>query len=110
MTKILRQRVLSGIQPSGKITLGNYVGAISQWLGYQETHETFFCIVDLHTLTLPEDMTPAVRRQKSLETAAIYLACGIDPKKSAIFIQSKVPIYRSHKPLFTVFPSIEDAV
>lgn len=87
---ITQKRVFSGIQPTGKITLGNYIGAILQWTSYQRTHETFFCIVDLHTLTLPEDMTPTDRRQKSLETTALYLACGIDPSASSIFIQSQV--------------------
>lgn len=81
--------VFSGIQPSGNLHIGNYIGAINQWTKIQENSDAIFCIVDLHAITVPQD--PKVLRQKVLETAALYLACGIDPKKAHIFIQSENP-------------------
>ncbi len=81
--------VFSGIQPSGNLHIGNYIGAISQWVKLQDLTESIFCIVDLHAITVPQD--PKVLRDKVLEVAALYLACGIDPKKSHIFIQSENP-------------------
>lgn len=83
-----KKRILSGIQPSGNLTIGNYVGALRQWVARQDDYQTFFCIVDLHALTVPQD--PAALRQKTREVAAIYLASGIDPQKSVVFIQSHV--------------------
>ena len=91
-----KKRILSGIQPTGRLHLGNYVGAIQQWVAHQGYNENFYCIVDLHTLTIPENMTAALRREKVRETLGIYLACGLDPKKSAIFVQSHV---REHSEL-----------
>jgi len=79
--------VFSGIQPSGNLHIGNYIGAISQWVKMQEGNSCIFCIVDLHAITVPQD--PKVLREKVKEVAAIYLASGIDPKKSHIFIQSQ---------------------
>ncbi len=81
-------RILSGVKPSGSMTLGNYLGAIRQWVDLQHQHESFYCVVDLHALTVPQD--PEVLRQNTYEVAATYLAAGLDPKKSAIFIQSHV--------------------
>lgn len=81
--------IFSGIQPSGNLHIGNYIGAIRQWIKLQEENETIFCVVDLHAITVPQD--PKVLREKILEVAALYLACGIDPKKSKIFIQSENP-------------------
>jgi tryptophanyl-tRNA synthetase len=81
--------VFSGIQPSGDLHIGNYIGAISQWIKLQEEREAIFCIVDLHAITVPQD--PKVLKEKSLEVAALYLACGLDPKKAHIFIQSENP-------------------
>jgi len=75
-------RVLSGVQPTGNLHLGNYLGAIKQWVAVQETHETLFCIVDLHAITVPQD--PAALRQSTREVAAAYIAAGIDPSRSAI--------------------------
>lgn len=85
-----KQRVLSGIQPTGVLHLGNYLGALSQWVLHQAEHDNLFCVVDLHTLTIPENMTPQERFQKTNEYLALYLACGIDPDISTIYIQSHV--------------------
>ncbi len=82
-------RVLSGVQPTGQLHLGNYLGAIRQWIAMQDAHECLFCVVDLHAITA--DYDHEVLRKNILHTAATYLACGIDPKKSTIFVQSKIP-------------------
>jgi tryptophanyl-tRNA synthetase len=81
--------VFSGIQPSGNLHIGNYIGAINQWVKIQETTDSIFCIVDLHAITVPQDQKTL--REKVLEVAALYLACGIDPKKAHLFIQSENP-------------------
>lgn len=81
--------VFSGIQPTGNLHIGNYIGAISQWIKMQEGKESIFCIVDLHAITIPQDKD--ILKEKVLETAALYLACGINPEKSHIFIQSENP-------------------
>ncbi len=81
-------RVLSGIQPSGIPTLGNYLGAIRNWVALQDTHECLFCVVDLHAIT--EFQEPARLRANTLEMAATLLACGIDPARSVLFAQSAV--------------------
>ena len=80
--------MFSGIQPSGLLGLGHYLGAIRHWIDAQDTHQCYFCVVDLHTLTVRQD--PGIIRQRSLDTIACYLACGLDPKKSCLFIQSAV--------------------
>lgn len=82
------KRVLSGVQPTGTLHLGNYLGAIRQWVAYQEDYDNFFCVVDLHAITAPHD--PKKLRQETLAAAAMYIACGIDPAKSTIFVQSHV--------------------
>lgn len=84
-----QKRIFSGIQPSGNLHIGNYLGAINNWIKLQDEFESIFCVVDLHAITVPQD--PETLRKKTLEIAKIYLAAGIDPKKSAIFIQSHVP-------------------
>lgn len=81
--------VFSGVQPSGELSLGNYLGALRQWTKMQDDFECLFCIVDLHAITVRQD--PEALRKATLDTLAIYLACGIDPNKSTIFIQSHVP-------------------
>ncbi|PKK39035.1 Tryptophanyl-tRNA synthetase [Clostridiaceae bacterium JG1575] len=86
---IKKSIVFSGIQPTGNLTLGNYLGAIKNWVQHQEAFENLFCVVDLHAITLRQN--PAELRKRSLEVAAIYLASGINPKESAIFLQSHVP-------------------
>ena len=83
-----RQRVFSGVQPSGNLHLGNYLGALKNWVSVQEEHQNFFCIVDLHALTVPQD--PKVLRAKVRELTAVYLAVGLDPEKSVVFRQSRV--------------------
>ncbi len=82
------QRVFSGIQPSGIPTLGNYLGAIRNWVALQDTHDCLFCVVDLHAITSFQE--PARLRDQSLEMVATLLACGIDPQRSVLFAQSAV--------------------
>jgi len=81
-------RIFSGIQPTGDIHIGNYLGAIKQWVELQEKNECIFCIVDLHALTAPYN--PKELKKSILEKAIVYLAAGIDPEKSIIFVQSDV--------------------
>jgi tryptophanyl-tRNA synthetase len=81
-------RVLSGIQPSGQLTIGNYLGALKQWVQVQHRYESFYCVVDLHAITALQD--PQALRAGTREVAALYLACGIDPHKSTVFVQSHV--------------------
>lgn len=83
-----RPRVLSGVQPTGALHLGNWLGAIRNWVDLQNDHDTFFCVVDLHAITVPHD--PALLAEQTLATAALYLACGIDPSLSTVFVQSHV--------------------
>ncbi|WP_240374848.1 tryptophan--tRNA ligase [Bacillus piscicola] len=83
--------VFSGIQPSGTLTLGNYLGALQHFVGLQEDHRCFFCIVDQHAVTVPQDKLKLRHNIRSL--AALYLAAGIDPQKSTLFIQSEVPAH-----------------
>ncbi|MHB8751691.1 MAG: tryptophan--tRNA ligase [Aggregatilineales bacterium] len=86
-----RKRVLSGIQPSGALTIGNYLGALKQWARVQADYDCFFCVVDLHALTMPQD--PVALRESTRRNAALYIACGIDPDRSTIFLQSHVPAH-----------------
>jgi len=83
-----RKVVFSGVQPSGSLTIGNYIGAIRNWISLQEEYDCFYSIVDLHAITVPQE--PKNLRRNTLEVLAIYLACGLDPEKSTIFIQSHV--------------------
>ena len=83
-----RPRVLSGVQPTGALHLGNWLGAIRNWVDLQDSHDTFVCVVDLHAITVPHD--PSRLAQDTLSTAALYLACGMDPQRCSIFIQSQV--------------------
>ena len=85
------KRIFSGIQPSGSVTLGNYVGAMKQFVELQNEYECFFCIVDLHAITVPQDRLALRKNIKTL--AALYLAVGLDPEKATIFIQSEVPAH-----------------
>ena len=85
-----KKRVFSGVQPSGKLHIGNYVGALSLWVELQDLYENIFCVVDLHALTIPETVNPAKLHAKSREVAALYLACGIDSTRNVIFIQSHI--------------------
>ena len=86
-----KRRVLSGIQPSGNLTIGNYLGALSQWVKEQHHYESFFCVVDMHAITVLQD--PQQLAAKTREVAALYIACGIDPDVATIFVQSHVPAH-----------------
>ena len=82
------KRILSGMQPTGSLHLGNYLGALKNWVKLQDESECFFCVVDLHAITVPQD--PQKLRNATRETAAAYIACGIDTTKSILFPQSAV--------------------
>lgn len=85
------KRVFSGIQPSGSLTIGNYLGAIRNFTKLQYEAECFFCVVDLHALTVPQD--PEGLYQRTLDVARLFVACGIDPNRATIFVQSHVPAH-----------------
>lgn len=85
----MKPRVLSGVQPTGSLHIGNYLGALKNWVRMQDTYDCIFCIVDLHAITIYQD--PAELRQKIVQTAALFIACGIDPDRSAVVVQSTVP-------------------
>jgi tryptophanyl-tRNA synthetase len=82
------KRILSGIQPSGEVHLGNYIGALQHWAAQQDEKDCFYCIVDLHAITVSQD--PATLRQSTLDLAAALIAVGIDPQRSTLFVQSHV--------------------
>ncbi len=86
-----KKRILSGIQPTGMFTLGNYIGAIRNWGRMQEEYDCLYMVANLHALTVRQD--PAALRRQTREAAAMLLACGIDPAKSILFIQSQVPAH-----------------
>ena len=96
-----KKTVFSGVQPSGALTIGNYLGAIKNWVELQDEYDCNYCIVDLHAITVPQ--VPKDLRKNTLDVLALYLACGIDPEKSTIFIQSHV---RAHAELTWVLNSI----
>ncbi|MDJ0566866.1 MAG: tryptophan--tRNA ligase, partial [Microcystis sp. M49629_WE12] len=83
-----KQRILSGVQPTGNLHLGNYLGAIRNWVEGQKDYDNFFCVVDLHAITVPHN--PATLAEDTLAIAALYLACGIDLEYATIFVQSHV--------------------
>jgi tryptophanyl-tRNA synthetase len=83
-----RPVVLSGIQPSGHLTIGNWLGALKNWVALQEQYECYYALVDLHTITARQD--PAVLRERCYEFLALYIACGLDPRKNVLFVQSHV--------------------
>lgn len=85
----MKKRLFSGIQPTGRLHLGNYLGAIRQWVPLQDEYEAFFSVVDLHAITVPQD--PVLLRRDTLGIAKTYLAAGIDPSKATVFVQSSVP-------------------
>ena len=84
-------RIFSGVQPTGNLHLGNYLGAIRNWVALQRDYDCIFCIVDLHALTLPQE--PEQLRQQTREVTAAYIAAGIDPERCIIFNQSTVPAH-----------------
>ena len=83
-----KKRILSGVQPTGDLHLGNWLGAIRNWVELQYTHETFLCVVDLHAIT--GSYNPDKLTENTISTAALYIACGIDPNECSIFIQSQI--------------------
>src|SRR6201997_5336897 len=96
-----RKRVLSGMRPTGKLHLGNYVGALANWVRMQDQYECFFCVVDWHALTTDYADTSKIK-ENSLEVALDWLAAGLDPEKSVIFIQSHVPAHAELHLLFSM--------
>ena len=89
--KETKKRIFSGVQPSGILTLGNYIGAIRNWVGLQENYDCMYCMMDLHAITVRQ--VPADLRRRTMEGLALYIACGIDPNKSILFVQSHVPAH-----------------
>ena len=89
MTQERKKRVLSGIQPTGQIHIGNYLGAVKQWVQMQSEYDCVFSIVDMHAITIPP-FDPATLKKNVLDLAAILIACGIEPEKSVLFVQSDV--------------------
>ncbi|CAA0821319.1 Nucleotidylyl transferase superfamily protein [Striga hermonthica] len=96
----VKKRIVSGVQPTGSIHLGNYLGAIKNWIDLQNTYETLFFIVDLHAITLPYDTQQLSKATK--DTAGLYLACGVDTSKASVFVQSHV---RAHVELMWLLSS-----
>ena len=96
-----KQRTFSGIQPSGELHLGNYLGAIRNWVQEQDRHDNFFCVVDQHAITVPYD--PKTLADCTRQVFALYLACGLDPDHSTVFIQSHVPAHTELAWLFNSF-------
>ncbi len=91
MDENVKKTIFSGIQPSGELTLGSYLGAIKNWVELEEDYNCYYCIVDMHAITVRQ--TPADLRRRTLEQLAQYIACGLDPEKNTIFIQSHVPAH-----------------
>lgn len=101
MTANTRKRIFSGVQPSGNLTIGNYLGALRQWVQQQDQNDCLFCVVDLHAITLPQDATQL--RNKTREVAALYMASGLDPEKVTIFVQSHVSAHSELAWILTCF-------
>ncbi|KYH34074.1 tryptophan--tRNA ligase [Clostridium tepidiprofundi DSM 19306] len=93
--------IFSGIKPSGELTLGNYLGAIKNWVKLQDEYDCYFCVVDLHAITVRQE--PKDLRRRTLEILSIYLASGIDPEKNTLFIQSHVPAHSEASWLLTCY-------
>ena len=86
-----KKTVFSGVQPSGQITIGNYLGALRNWVPLQKEYNCIFCVVDLHSITVRQ--VPADLRRHTYETLALYMACGLDPEKNTLYVQSHVPAH-----------------
>ncbi|HPZ52531.1 MAG TPA: tryptophan--tRNA ligase, partial [Clostridia bacterium] len=86
-----KKRIFSGVQPSGHLTLGNYLGALKNFAILQDEYDCIYCVVDLHSLTVRQN--PEELRQRSYSVLALYIACGLDPEKNILFIQSHVPAH-----------------
>ena len=83
--------VFSGVQPSGQLTIGNYLGAIKNFGAFSDEYKCYYCVVDMHAITVRQD--PAELRRRTYETLALYIACGLDPEKNTLFVQSHVPAH-----------------
>src|SRR5688572_23048272 len=94
-------RIFSGIQPSGSLHIGNYLGAVKNWVDLQHKYESFFCIVDYHAITVPYE--PADLRARTIDMALSLLASGLDPEKCTVFVQSRVP---EHTELAWIFNTL----
>ncbi len=99
-----KQVLFSGIQPSGKLHIGNYIGAIKNWLKLQNKYDCLFCLVDLHTITVRQD--PALLRKCCYDFLALYIACGLDPEKNIMFCQSHVPAHAELTWILNCFTNI----
>ncbi len=97
-------KIFSGIQPSGELHIGHYLGAIKQWVELQKSNEAIFCIVDMHAITAPQK--PDELRRRIFDVAALYLAAGIDPQKSIIFQQSQVPAHAELQWILHTLPPV----
>src|SRR5438270_11856665 len=95
----MKTRVFSGMQPTGNLHIGNYLGALKNWVRIQRDYECIFCIVDLHAVTVYQD--PDELRAKRAEIAALYLAAGIDPKSSSIMVHSAIPAHAERACMLT---------
>ncbi len=91
MDNTTKPRILSGIKPTGELTLGSYIGAIKNWVSLQDEYDCLYMLADMHAITVRHD--PAVLRKRTLEQLAQYIACGLDPEKNVLFIQSHVPAH-----------------
>ena len=92
-TNEIKKTIFSGVQPSGNLTLGNYLGAIRNWVTLADKYDCVYCVVDMHAITVRQ--VPAELRKHTYELLAIYMAAGIDPEKSILFVQSHVPVRRA---------------
>lgn len=101
-----KSRVFSGIQPTGNIHLGNYLGAVKNWVENQEKYENLFCVVNSHAITIPQE--PSILRQKTYDLCAMLLACGINPSQSLLFIQSQIQEHTSLAWLLTCITPMGD--
>lgn len=90
-TEAKKQTIFSAAQPSGNLTIGNYLGAIKNWVDLQDKFDCIYCVADMHAITVKQE--PALLRRRTLETMAIYIACGVDPEKVVLFVQSQVPAH-----------------
>ena len=100
----MKGRIFSGSQPTGNLHLGNYLGALRNWVALQDQYESIFCIVDQHAITLPQD--PEELRRSTREVTAAYLAAGVDPERCTVFVQSTVPAHAQLAWVFNCFTPI----
>ena len=87
----IKKRIFSGVQPSGNLTIGNYLGSIKNWKAFEDEYEALYCVVDMHAITVRQD--PVTLRRRTYETLALYIASGLSPEKNTLFVQSHVPCH-----------------